>query len=597
MTHPASADTPPESSGPVFESHAVQPTELKTSDASGDTPSSNTGSSKRIAFLVIHGIGQQRPYETLDQFARGLLRSFGRNSGAVVPWKIYPQLNICKDPSHVQEDWVRASYRLMPDKPVPFTSDLHKKGDSIEDICLYEYYWAPITQDKITYVGSLLFLMKAGLKPFLYMAANINAIGKTDPKRLVKVVLREFIRQAFLFLPLVLLLTAALAWLNSLDYAKVLEKIKNPSAVVILTLVLIFIRYLYTYTTGKAFYESVRARSGWQSSIYWRALMGLSFLGNLFLWPVLIGHVLLALAGFTSAVERSTPWLPMHLGHWSHVLGRVAVHTWFGPLNPRWHGWLYSMIFIDPSFSKYFSKALWLLLAVIVRSMLINYVGDVAVYVNASETAKNFAARAQILDECTAALTNLLKQKADPDDSASAYAYDQVYVAAHSLGSVIAYDTINLLLDRARTADANTAQVQASDLKRLRGMVTFGSPLNKIFYFFREQTDPRAALRNQTLDLLNGFRVLPGLKESVGGDLKFQAVTNTQWLDAEEQLAHGFRWINAYSIEDPVSGRLIFFDLEEVNNQKEYNWYPPIAAHLSYWKDPKFYGFVRERLL
>jgi hypothetical protein len=31
---------------------------------------------ENVAILVIHGIGQQAPYETLDQFTQGLLSSF-----------------------------------------------------------------------------------------------------------------------------------------------------------------------------------------------------------------------------------------------------------------------------------------------------------------------------------------------------------------------------------------------------------------------------------------------------------------------------------------------------------------------------------------
>src|ERR1700722_9940014 len=175
-------------------------------------PTDKNPTSKRAAFLVIHGIGQQRPYETLDQFGRGLLESFATDKNAPA-WKIYPQLEICRDPNHAQQSWVRASYRIAPDTPVVFLSDLHTPGETIEDISLIEYYWAPITQDKITYTGSLLFLIRAGLKPFLYMGANINAIGKTDPGPLWKVIGREFIRQACLFLPLILFLATTLAWL------------------------------------------------------------------------------------------------------------------------------------------------------------------------------------------------------------------------------------------------------------------------------------------------------------------------------------------------------------------------------------------------
>jgi hypothetical protein len=548
--------------------------------------------SKRIAFLVIHGIGQQRPYETLDQFGRGLLESFAGDENAPT-WKIYPQLEVCKDPRHEQQSWVRASYRIAPDTPIGFQSDMHTPRDTIEDISLIEYYWAPITQDKITYTGSLLFLIRAGLQPFLYMGANINAIGKTDPGRLWKVIGREFIRQACLFLPLILFLAATLAWLDTAKPLSAIKDFRNPSLPVILTAVLIFIRYLYMYTIGKALFQSLHAKSGWQKKSIWRLLMLFAFLANLFLWPFLLSPVLGYIAYFGSNLPRSMPWISLHLSHWSSGLSTVAANTAF-PAD--WMLRLNALLFLDPRFSAYLPIILWLILAAFVRFILISYVGDVAVYVNASELAKNFVARSEILDECTATLTGILKAKLRPADPLSSPAFDQVYVAAHSLGSVIAYDTINTLLDRARTACSDPAQIQAADLDRLQGMVTFGSPLNKIFYFFREQIDPRQVLRSQTLDLLHSFRVLSNLKQS-GGAWQFQPITNDDWNEADRYLDHNFRWINAYSIEDPVSGRLIFYDLQDELNQEQYNLYPPVIAHLSYWKDPNFYTFVRRRLL
>jgi hypothetical protein len=561
-------------------------------------PIDKNPASKRIAFLVIHGIGQQRPYETLDQFGRGLLESFASDKNAPA-WKIYPQLEICRDPNHAQQSWVRASYRIAPDTPVVFQSDLHTPGETIEDISLIEYYWAPITQDKITYSGSLLFLVRAGLQPFLYMGANINAIGKTDPGRLWKVIGREFIRQACLFLPLILFLAVTLAWLDAVKPLTTIKAIRNPlpSAILTaLTAVLIFIRYLYTYTTGKALFQSLMAKSGWQTKSPWRLLMFFAFLGNLFLWPFLLSPVLRFIASFGAHIASSMPWISLHLGHWSTGLRTVAAHTAFPANNADWMTRLHAILFLDPSFSVYLPIILWLVLAAFVRFILINYVGDVAVYVNASELAKNFGARSEILDECTATLTGILKEKLRPADPLSPLAFDQVYVAGHSLGSVIAYDTINTLLNRARTASADPAQIQTADLDRLRGMVTFGSPLNKIFYFFREQIDPRQVLRSQTLDLLHGFRVLSNLKQP-GGDWQFQPVIDDDWRQAEYYLDHNFRWINAYSIEDPVSGRLIFYNLQDELNQEQYNLYPPVIAHLSYWKDPNFYNFVRKRLL
>lgn len=556
-------------------------------------------SSKRIAVLVIHGIGQQRPYETLDQFARGLLESF-RNDTKAPEWKIYPQLEICKDPSHAQQSWVRASYRIKPDTPVDFQSGFQTRGDSIEDISLFEYYWAPITQDKISYTSSLFFLIRAGLQPFLYMGANINAIWNTDRTRLFTVVVREIVRQACLFLPLILFLAATLGWLARVftrfesNPASIIPAVERHQApILILTAVLIFVRYLYAFTTGKALFQSLKADSGWQVNHLWRATMLAGFLFHIFFWPLYLSPALRFIANRCSDLARYLPSLPQHLGHWSHVLRNIAAHTAFPQAGAPFMLRLKSLVFLDPAFSSYLPILFWLLLAMLVRFILISYVGDVAVYVNANELAKNFAAHSQILDECTTTLTCILKEGCGAGaDSAT---FDQVFVAGHSLGSVIAYDTINALLNRARTESTDPNQIRAADLGRLRGLATFGSPLNKTYYFFREQNDPRQALRGQTLDLLHGFRLLPNLQESAK-EWRFEPVTDTGWVLADWQLSHNFRWINAYSIEDPVSGRLLFYDLGDQNNQQGFNLYMPFIAHLSYWQDSNFYKFVRSRL-
>ena len=100
---------------------------------------------ERIAILVIHGVGQQKPYETLDQFARGLLKSYDLQNlpnDQASTWTILSQLDLAKDPEHAQQDWIRASHRLQPSTPLPFAG-ADNQGSLIENITLFEYYWAP----------------------------------------------------------------------------------------------------------------------------------------------------------------------------------------------------------------------------------------------------------------------------------------------------------------------------------------------------------------------------------------------------------------------------------------------------------------------
>ncbi|HTF61613.1 MAG TPA: hypothetical protein VK638_02760, partial [Edaphobacter sp.] len=96
----------------------------------------------KVAILVVHGIGQEKPYETLDHFTRRLMESLG-TSGT---WTITPELEQVSDPTRISKSWTRASFLIKPSLPGAFP--LSSEPDAaIESISLFEYYWAPITQD------------------------------------------------------------------------------------------------------------------------------------------------------------------------------------------------------------------------------------------------------------------------------------------------------------------------------------------------------------------------------------------------------------------------------------------------------------------
>jgi hypothetical protein len=165
----------------------------------------------------------------------------------------------------------------------------------------------------------------------------------------------------------------------------------------------------------------------------------------------LLAPVLLTLAGLT-------------LGIWRHV----TIARYFHPI----FNWNVLPVLVALGFAR------------IAQAFLKNFMGDVAVYVNADAKAKNYAARRAILSGATLAITRLLK-----DDPRS---YQRVIVAGHSLESVIAYDVLNELMNR-RLATTDQvvgsvpprAEIHQNDLDKIKGLVTFGSPLDKVVYFFR----------------------------------------------------------------------------------------------------------------
>jgi hypothetical protein len=542
---------------------------------------------ERVAVLVIHGIGQQRPYETLDQFTRNLLTSLSTNASA---WTVQAQLDSQPDPTRVDKAWVRASFVLSPPAGTTpaFTSDPTK---SIQDISLFEYYWAPITQEKISYIGSLSFLIRAGSRPFLYLASNINVLWATAKKRIPIVIAKELWRQACLFIPLLLFLIGLLYWLQTLSITS-LKELRHIHALLVVSAIVLGIRYLYIYTCAVSLAQSLKSKSGWQCSPWWRGALLIGLAGHLILWPLYFSPIAAYVARGLSYVADKFPAVH-HLSSWSAFLVELAAKTQF-PYGAHFSQQFLAFLLINRELKIYTGEAVLLLLAFSVRAILINYIGDIATYVNSSQFSSTYPARTQIIDECSATLAGILTQRYASGPQRGALIYDRVLIAAHSLGTVIAYDTMNTLLNLARTSDPSKLETfQPSDLNNLRGLVTFGSPLNKIFYFFREQGDPKLVLRRQILDILHGFRLDPRVSDTPA-EPALTPNPDPRWSQANQALSSGFKWINAYSLEDPISGRIAFYIVDQ---QKRFEYLMPFLAHMSYWEDQRFYTFVRNYLL
>ncbi|HTV57065.1 MAG TPA: hypothetical protein VMI06_19390, partial [Terriglobia bacterium] len=98
----------------------------------------------RLAILVIHGMGSQKPYETLDEFARGIEANLTPPAAGAyhheLRFREYPN-----DPTHQQQAWTQAYVRLTPTDPAAAAAALHP---ALIDVS--EYYWAPIINDRVS---------------------------------------------------------------------------------------------------------------------------------------------------------------------------------------------------------------------------------------------------------------------------------------------------------------------------------------------------------------------------------------------------------------------------------------------------------------
>ncbi|GAC1703030.1 MAG: hypothetical protein NVS9B4_09900 [Candidatus Acidiferrum sp.] len=198
-----------------------------------------------------------------------------------------------------------------------------------------------------------------------------------------------------------------------------------------------------------------------------------------------------------------------------------------------------------------------------VRSVMIQYVGDVAIYVQSNKLDRFDEVRSKIKEGAKQVLSAMFLARAP---GVEAFLYQNVAMVGHSLGSVIAYDTLNRLM-----LEDWLAAGQWKIAKRANSLVTFGSPLDKTAFFFTIQGTDELRVRE---------RLAATVQPLIQSYYKFRTL----------------RWINVYSGNDIISGRLTFYDLEKlqypaevpplaVHNVVDQDAVVPLVAHVDYWKN------------
>lgn len=224
----------------------------------------------------------------------------------------------------------------------------------------------------------------------------------------------------------------------------------------------------------------------------------------------------------------------------------------------------------------------WLLLfaaVVFVRSFLIQYLGDVAIYVSPHLVDRFFDLRVRIRNVVWRAARAVYSYR-----DATGFVYDDVIVAGHSLGSVVVYDALNRLVNDDDLADESDAlfcdDAPVENLcvsARTRLLLTFGSPLDKTAFIFA-QHDPH------------------------GGTERDALAASVQPLIARER---EFRWVNVWTRFDILGGCLDFYDtpqddedpnFQRVDNVPDPHAITPLLAHTEFWKNTLIYEKIFEAL-
>lgn len=490
-------------------------------------------SRKRAALLLIHGIGEQRPYQTLDAFARGLALGFGLQREEMAHKLVYVK--------NGSTGASRSFLRLQ----LPEEKALNRS--EAREVDLHEFYWAGLVQGQIKVRQVLKWLAKTSLTPLRSWSRQPAVLFREDGARLRPgwIFLRELLR-SFLLLAAGSLIVGLFLYSaynaetlgdTGQELWGIVSGVEHPiwlaSWVVIVVCALMILRgWLQLMTQRIRYATKLRSQERMEKTATrsWAraSLITLVALGAAAMW--VDGHFQL-----NTGLLAADVWAAIRPAPVAAIIGATAA-------------------------------------TVILRSFLVKYLGDVALYVTADERSSFFRTREEILERSTDLLRRLLKD----------VGYDAVYVAGHSLGSVIAYDTLNRVVREVRAEAGSSGQsekMERGDWNRLRGLLTFGSPLDKVYYFFRTTVKDEEVIRAQVLSSLHGFRA----RES-GRDYGNLEILVPKIPEPEQ-----FRWCNVYSRSDPVSGHLDFYKVDRPQHRRIYN---PFTAHNAYWNDQKFYQVV-----
>lgn len=171
------------------------------------------------------------------------------------------------------------------------------------------------------------------------------------------------------------------------------------------------------------------------------------------------------------------------------------------------------------------------------QGFLINFLGDVQIYCTHDENARFYELRERIIDVVETTLLDVLRTSS-PESDELPY-YDRVFIAAHSLGSTIAMDAIINVHELVEEGG-----LPVDRWRRLRGLLTFGSALEKTRFFFD--------VRNPSLSA--SFRQW---RDDVFGHLFTSSDVNVSPVAPGVELPPpGIYWANYWYFTDLVANRI-----------------------------------------
>jgi hypothetical protein len=571
------------------------------------------------AVFVAHGMGQQIPFQTLDAVVEGLRRedlSYRQQQG-----------QRCKDVNDLPKPRTN-TIQHGDDRLQRVELSISDAGGQERDVHVYEGYWAPLVEGNVTLRDVMGFFWRGGsngisngAQPFQrWIFGKYRDFGVTGRTvRHLSTALLVLLSLAMMNFTLVTVaatrspLGPQVSWLSNSLFAD-LTTVFNLALTGMLALVLpllagkglqgtptqkgpiirlswlgFWIALASIVAAGVAipilFYlhiQWVREQSAGVSPVFLRNWPG----G----WLVQRFDLGLELA-LTFAVVLALLWgvLKLYRSLWPHpspqrsqgakASGKLLVAAAAGGALVIILGWAFSGIVLSGSW-PWLPTALggvsWCLLVLAsakIRTLMIEYPGDVAVYVSPQILDRFDELRREIRNCVYKQAAAVYGLKED-----GRFAYDRILVVGHSLGSVVVYDTLNRLIvedelsKQAMRHDPGAGKEFLNVLGRTKLLLTFGSPLDKTAFLFSLQgnhtSETREALAAEVQPMIQhaGFRPFP--------------------------------WINVWSPQDIISGHLDFYDPppnqvaantplpQAVVNVEDRDATTVLAAHVEYWHNP-----------
>jgi hypothetical protein len=551
---------------------------------------------KICAIWIVHGMGQQLPYETVNGLAEGIMHVANPVPG--------------RDGFEPRVRRVQIGNQAMQRVEL----DISENGIHFE-LHLYEAYWAPVTEGNVKLPEVIHFILSAGLGGLLsaFRPLRRAMFDQTVETRLQIGAALE-ITLALLALVCLIVVNAVIVAAGAFEYGLNGYKLPQISAnwanlsaiaswlsgVGIAFGLILFLaeRSQIPFRAVKKWRQRIISSAVWMAFFMTLAALvaaavsmaGFSLYSGskhlpaeiLSLSPKLeaISSVLVAaIVGITLIVLTTKRILILLRAEILLEIASVVYYesfflvslglflvAFFGPV----------LITLAPIARVYSFLPMWLsytfwvwplllLLSALVRELVIQYVGDVAAYVTSRNIDRFGEMRERIkgIAMDSARAVYLAREGEE-------FLYEKIAVVGHSLGSVIAYDTLNALL--------NTERMSPSGLRiaaRTCLFETFGSPLDKIAFFFSVQSKRTDHIRGQL------------------------ALTAQPLISNYEEFRK-FPWINVYSPNDIVSGRVELYDLPvegqpdevrriirrcRVQDFRDHDAFVPLVAHVAYWKN------------